>query len=222
MGLTESRLADINFQQIKFESEHPCWMTTGYKELSFNQGGPFLNENLLESAGDEIGKYFKSISFEPIILEVCAGNGLASYYLRTNILNHVSCPMISTDLYSYPNNLTYLTSNMSNSEHIVNGDYDSGKAVEKFGDDANTLLLISPPPGMYVDYFAISKWENIPGRRYILYIGELGASDGGEGMYRYMLESKIWKLEVRKMLSIGLDCFGGQVEKELFIFSKMN
>jgi hypothetical protein len=213
MGLAESRLDTINFDEINHQINCPVWTDSKYKNLSFNHGGPFLNPDTLQKAGQKISDFFKNNSFTPHILEVCAGNGNSSFIILQEILKNNSCTIISTDLYNYPN---------QEINHIVISDYDSGKAVDKFGDNANTLLLISPPPGMYADYFAISKWEKLIGHRYIIYIGELGASDGGEGMYRYMLESKIWKLELRYMLSLNSDYFGGNVEKELFIFSKMN
>jgi hypothetical protein len=212
MGLTESRLSSINTGVINFELINPSWKLHDYKNLHFNQGGPFLDESCLIIAGQKIGEFFKNISFEPHILEVCAGNGKSSFIIRIEILNFIDCPMISTDLYHYDN---------IDSSHIVNSNIDSSNAVDLYGEDTNTLLLVSPPPGFYVDYFAISKWEKLSGERYILYLGELGASDGGEGMYKYMLESPIWKLELRYMLSKNVDCFGSPVEKELFIFSKM-
>jgi hypothetical protein len=213
MGLAESRMDSINVDEINRQMNTPVWTSPKYKDFYFNQGGPFLRPETLYKAGENIGDFFKSISFTPHILEVCAGNGNSSFIILQEILKKFSCTIISTDLYNYDNN---------NSSHIVKSNYDSGKAVDSFGIDTNTLLLISPPPGMYADYFAISKWEKLPGTRFILYVGELGASDGGEGMYRYMMESTIWKLDFRNMLSFDNDMFGGRVEKELFIFSKIN
>ena len=90
--------------------------------------------------------------------------------------------------------------------------------------------MICPPPGSidtenfvgscYGDYFACKKFiatkkgEN----KYIIFVGELGASDGSDGMYLYMLTHTRLKLLGRKMIQKGLDNFGGPLEKEVFLF----
>jgi hypothetical protein len=84
--------------------------------------------------------------------------------------------------------------------------------------------MISPPPNNYsnyADYFAIKEWAKVPTAKLFIFIGELGASDGSEGLYDYMIEDNMdWKLDCRKMLYHGYDNMGGDVEKELFIFTK--
>ena len=97
----------------------------------------------------------------------------------------------------------------------------SEKAVIKYGKEVNVLLLISPLPNNYMDYYAIKEFELIGGK-YIVYIGELGASDGGEGMYNYMINESSWKLLSRDLLLKTRDIlFGGDVEKEIFLFENI-
>jgi hypothetical protein len=211
MGLEQSRFAKLDFDKISHQIDNPKWNETTYRDEHFNNGGPFIPTFRLLYAGRNIGKFFSQINVQPKILEVCAGNGQASFSLKDGIQEHIQCSIISTDLYQY---------DQQHPEHTVLHNFDSKRAVVNYGSETNTLLLISPPPDQYVDYFAISEWEKLPGCRYVIYIGELGASDGAEGMYRYMLESSIWTNPLRIMISKGTDIFGGYVEKELFIFVK--
>lgn len=87
--------------------------------------------------------------------------------------------------------------------------------------------MVSPPPVTekdefgYADYFAIKQWTNIPSTKYIIIVGELGASDGSAGMYKYMLENEIWALKCREKVLFKIDeIFGGTIEKEVFIFDR--
>jgi hypothetical protein len=61
----------------------------------------------------------------------------------------------------------------------------------------------------------------VPSAKYIIFVGELGASDGSSGMYLYMLHNTIWKLEIRETISDVPDVFGGIIEKEVFIFKRV-
>jgi len=77
-------------------------------------------------------------------------------------------------------------------------------------------MAISP---VYGDYFACRDFiKNIDREKYIVFIGELGASDGSEGMYLYLLEKPMLTCSSRIMIYLGKDSFGGNLEKELFIF----
>ena len=122
-------------------------------------------------------------------------------------------------------------------------------AVEKYGKTCNVLLLISPPPYTersvlnlyendqmgysdklkdlgYGDYYACKDFikqtlenntDDVPKR--IIFIGELGASDGSSGMYKFLMENNSLKLELRELLNgPNKDIFGGSIFKELFIF----
>ena len=87
-------------------------------------------------------------------------------------------------------------------------------------------MMVSPPPEslddnpLYGDYFTIREWTNVESAKLFIFIGEMGASDGSEGLYYYMTNHPVWKLDYRKMLYSCEDILGGPCEKELFIFVK--
>ncbi len=58
----------------------------------------------------------------------------------------------------------------------------------------------------------------IPQQKFIIFVGELGASYGTEGMYKYMLDHPNLNLILRHIILFTKDVFGGNCEKELFIF----
>lgn len=107
------------------------------------------------------------------------------------------------------------------------------ESIRQFGADVNTLMLISPVPSGnftegqpcdqgYSDYFAARDFINMKkeskNKNYIIFAGELGASDGSEGMYKYMMEHPNLTLELRNDVHCWTDFIGGITEKELFIF----
>ena len=141
------------------------------------------------------------------ILEVGAGNG---WHTKNIIEKYPFLNIISTD---------YLVPDVC--YHKVKK-YLSHEAVKFFKNKFNALLLISPPPGIdiYVDYYAIKEYElqQSTKKKIVIFIGELGASDGGRGMYHYMIHNSQWKLIYRKVVDEGTDPFGGPYYKEIFIF----
>ena len=84
------------------------------------------------------------------------------------------------------------------------------------------IFCLSPPPqNNYADYFCIREFEKMNDTTLLIFIGELGASDGSDGLYKYLLlDTNYWKLDKREMLFLGKDMFDGNIEKELFIFKK--
>jgi hypothetical protein len=162
----------------------------------------------------------------PKILEIGAGNGIATQLIKNHIISKINDILyIATDL----------RSNIENLEII--GDLTSVDAVQTFGDETNILLFISPPPYSipvelndkgysgklhgYMDYFAIKEWTKLISSeydRYIIYVGELGASDGSTGMYRYMMTHRMWRCMLRDIIVERTDMFGGPLIKEIFIF----
>lgn len=140
------------------------------------------------------------------ILEVGAGSG---WHTKNIISKFPFLNIISTD-YIIPEVCYYKVDQ-----------YLSHQAVKEFEGQFHALLLISPPPNIYVDYYAIKEYElqKTKKRKIVIYIGELGASDGGRGMYKYMLENPIWKLIHRKVLNESVDPLGGPCIKELFVFT---
>ena len=55
----------------------------------------------------------------------------------------------------------------------------------------------------------------------LVFIGELGASDGSDGLYDYLVNGGMWNLMCREMLDCSVDLLGGPCEKELFIFQSV-
>jgi hypothetical protein len=71
------------------------------------------------------------------------------------------------------------------------------------------------PPLSYADYYAIKPFDKKD--NYVIYIGEMGASDGGKGVYKYMHDE--WEL-VYKNPVFYMMCGTQQwlFIKELFLF----
>ncbi len=119
-----------------------------------------------------------------------------------------------------------MDNNPDDFEFPLSGGINCVEGVQKYSqDNYNILMMISPPPNHYsnyADYFAIKEWEKVvDGIKLFIFIGELGASDGSEGLYDYMIENNMyWQVDCRKMLYHGIDGMGGDVEKELFIFTR--
>ena len=73
----------------------------------------------------------------------------------------------------------------------------------------------------YGDYYACKDFigQTESGmKKQIVFIGELGASDGSPGMYNYMLRHPRLKLSLRKVLYKRNYPVFGPVEKEVFVF----
>jgi hypothetical protein len=193
----------------------------------------------MELAGKIIGNYLSlSIRFDGIlennvcILDPLAANGVASKIIYDQIkekIPHVK--YISSDIQN-------LSNMMSSKSLNVEFEIDCVDSIIKHQESANVLLLACPPPYSYknsqtqninaneeptgfVDYFAIKKWTEI-GKKYLIYIGEMGFSDGTSGMYYYMLNHPVWKLEYRKVIIEKEDLFGRLIKKEIFIFKNKN
>jgi hypothetical protein len=205
------------------------WNREFISQIGLNKsvkGYTTLSKNILNIAGVYIKSYFKSIKLDDNlkILEPFAGNGVASKIIHAKLLELDSNIVLkSTDV----QNLTDCVDEFS---HPVEFGLNSVQTIEKYKNDGfNVLMMISPPPNGtkgeeifgYGDYFAIKNFHQLDSSKYLFFIGELGASDGSEGMYQYLLdENSFWELKFRELLYSGDDFFGGKVEKELFIFKK--
>lgn len=147
-------------------------------------------------------------------LEVGAGNGYNSKILHDALVEaskerKIEVKYVATDLYEHPcRGLAVLP------------DLPSDKAVEKFGADSDILILMSPPNGIYMDYYAIFPFQAQSKRpRFLLFVGELGAADGGLGMHYFLLGPKSqWTLVSRTLVEKHTDIFGGDCEKEALLF----
>ena len=231
MGLEQSREAklpeDIDEQ---YQIYQPNWNAQAIGAISLNKsakGKTTLKKQTLCYAGELICNYFETqpdvITLK--VLEPFAGNGVASKIIH-NKLSKLNSNIIikSTDVQD-------LSEFVDESSHPVEFGINSVDTIRKYSADGyNVLMMISPPPATtsptvksdYADYFAIKAWEQVPTAKYICFIGELGASDGCEGLYDYMcVDNKTWLLDCREMLVRTTDITGGPCEKELFIFKRI-
>ena len=186
-----------------------------------------LGPGTLSKAGKLTAEYFslhdknkKNLK----ILEVMAGNCVASKIMCDSLSPYIDMSnWISTDMITCPTRIKSIPFVPCNPV----------EAVQKFGPMSDLLLMISPSPYPvykensenkdlgYGDYYAVHDYiaqAEHKECKHIIIIGELGASDGSEGMYKYILNHENLKLVVREILYTGKDIFGGMVEKELFIF----
>jgi hypothetical protein len=229
MGVESSRCISLpsNINDEDFRKEIICnWNTNNSSQKQFNiqqQHPQYVtsNVNTLIEAGEHIKKFFEKIpKFEIKILEIMCGNGCASNWVYFSMKSLNISKWIMTDLFDW--NKKELTHPFEFEQ------LNSVDAVEKFGGDSNVLLMISPPPTTetdrcgFGDYYAcydfILQTKKQNKTKFIIFVGELGASDGSTGMYKYMIENPDLKLLVREMLLLRKDIFGGNCEKELFIF----
>lgn len=223
MGLESSRSKLIPDDIDSFESQlKKQWHITHMKDSNNTRQGVYeslmgLQREYMSNVGTGIRDFFEKDGIKNLrILEVMAGNCLSSLAIKSIIGDYVSL-WTRTDIGNYSKLSVQL---------------DTIDAVKTYGDESNLLLLVSPPPGIfgpldgesvayYGDYFACKKFIETKkdSDKYIIFVGELGASDGSEGMYRYLLEHPRLRLCTRKlMLPNQRDFMGGPLECELFIF----
>ena len=156
------------------------------------------------------------------VLEIMSGNCAASEIFR--MCNQYIRTMVSTDIIDYETRKQI--------DGIVFERRDPIDAIERFGREADVLLVISPPPASkefmdtenfcgYADYYAYHDFieQTLEGEtKYIVVVGELGASDGSIGTYKYLTEHPYLTLKVREILEESSNGFGGLIQKEIFIF----
>lgn len=240
MGLEVSRAESLPSDiDSKYEFFKNSWRTKKYLEKSVNQQKKYkstLSKDTLTKAGLAIGQFITDNNLSLSILEVMAGNGVGSKLVFDTITNFNSTSLSAITLWKATDlrDWSDIMSDQINGKISIEFNIDSVDVVIKYGSEYNTLLMISPPPahfdshnqtktetdGGYADYFAIKQWTQLENSKYIIIVGELGASDGSIGMYEYMMKHKVWKLRVRKLLHKSTDIFGGPCEKEIFIFEK--
>jgi len=213
-------------------------LSEGYHRAQYTDTKSTMHESNINKIGVHIANFFQDKKFKEVnILELMAGNCAASSIIHNSIkiiLQGIEYSWMATDAITYPTRIST----------IPFKECDTVTAVKNFGEQSNILLLISPPPCTdindydteskeskeskdtkslgYADYYAIHDYvdQMISGQeKYIIFGGELGASDGSTGMYRYLMEHKNMKLVERHMLSHDQSIFGDPVEKELFIFA---
>lgn len=227
--------AAVSEAKVDLEAEtknrtHLFYREPEYAARSCNvvpKGRGFLN---IKPAMKDIVSWLLAIG-DISILEVGAGSGYSSELLRRALIaSGKKIKYVATDLYKHP--------------HRYFAGMDTGLAsevaVRRYYHRFNVLVIIAPPPNtVYLDYYAIKELEilhdrasdNRPcpmaesgrytrGPRYLLYVGEIGYSDGGKGMHHYMLSSESrWKLVANTMLpSMMVDIFGESERKGVYLF----
>ncbi len=231
MGLEQSRQenlpGNISTSLLAYAQYWSADYLSNFKTNKSEKSRATLSDKTLNLAGEHICKFLTKTNLSLIkILEPFAGNGFASKIIYNNLVSKFPDVIIkSTDVQD-------LTEYVDENSHPVEFNLNSVQTIEKFKFGGfNVLMMISPPPlypifgtkkyAGYADFWALEKFYEVSTGKYFIFIGELGASDGSEGMYKYLLgpESK-WKLELRVMLYKTTDITGGSCEKELFIFSK--
>lgn len=204
MGVEASRSVQLDLEKETKQRTIKFWNSSDYNGYDTSRSGSCMEIEGLAHAGRLLAES-NVLNADTRILEVCAGNGHASNIVLNELKKlYPSLVITKTDRLEFPG-VTKLLSH---------------EAVHEYGATHNCLLLISPPPNTYVDYYAIKPFESLSGHRIVVFIGELGASDGGSGMYHYMMHQSSWTLAKRFAIRTYRDIFGMPVEKELFIFTK--
>lgn len=188
---------------------------------------PTLSTRIVENVGCLLEKTFRDKTIR--VLEVMAGFCTSSKIIYNCLSESVVIESWKcTDLFNYDIELE---------NNIEFEQLNSIDAVDKYGKSSNVLLMVSPPPGggnsdkiidvnsskfeVYGDYYACRNYININKEeydKYIVFVGELGASDGSEGMYNFLIENKNLKLIQRDVVYQSTDVYGGDIIKELFVF----
>ena len=236
MGAESSRSSSLprNIDDYR-ELIKSYWNSTKYQDNVVNNAEhTTIDIDKLIYAGYLLSNYFHNNKFTTInILEIGCGSGLASRIIYEQLTSKNNINMISTELQS-----TGDTSH--NNIHFEYG-IDSIDAVQKYGEYCNVLMMISPPPGgletsyikspaditsdnaFYMDYFAVNDFYHMKKKLfhdlYVVIIGELGASDGTIGIYKYFFDQdSIWTNIYKKDIDKYKDMFGCDCTKTLYIF----
>ena len=224
MGVESSRMLkmnseveDKNFREKKIQE----WIKFNYLEMSHNKmqtntSFSTMVELTLCNAGKKFNNFLNREGYDKLnFLEVGSGNRKATHFFTKEFLNHISA-LKTTDIVPYE----------TDHPEIDFDNIHSVDAVFKYGDWTNVLLLISPLPAShkdlyaYSDYYACYDFINNENNKdkFIVFVGELGASDGTIGMYDYLINNNKLDLCERQMVRFSKDVIGGNVEKEIFIF----
>lgn len=185
-----------------------------------------LHASILQIAGNKIKTFFNNTypELKLNVLDIMCGNCAASKMIFDEIAD-LTTQWISTDIINWnKNNIPEL---------FVFEQMNTVDSIVKFGLQSNVLLIVSPPPAHlntqkinecsgFGDYFAcydfIAQTLECKQQKFIIFVGELGASDGTEGMYNYMNTHPNLLLIERSMVHIRPSVSGDNVEKELFVY----
>jgi len=178
------------------------------------------------------------------ILEVMSGNGEAAEHIISTLLQMgiTISSYKSTDVITSPVRRNLELGNDENGNPIFSFDQcDTIDAITRHGTVSNTLLMISPSPTKppeseeslvgirdkaigLADYYACNEYikqtsslEGVNREKYIIIVGELGASDGTIGIYKYLMEHPNLKLIYKNRILFGPAVVWGAAIKEVYI-----
>jgi hypothetical protein len=222
-------------------------LSEGYHRAQYTDTKSTMHESNINKIGVHIANFFQDKKFkEVIILELMAGNCAASSIIHDKIkitLQGIEYSWIATDVITYPTRISTIRFKECDTVDAVKNFGEQSNilllispppCVDIHEVDIHEVDIhevdiheydAESKDGKnlgYADYYAIHDYvdQMISGQeKYIIFGGELGASDGSTGMYRYLMEHKNMKLVERHMLSHDQSIFGDPVEKELFIFA---
>lgn len=204
MGADMSQHKRVNFAEVTQNRTLKYWETMeeiiGYSMLNSQHANCSTDGTSVQNALPYLKEYFcnKDVS----ILEIGSGNGYATKIVAECLDKRI----IATDYIDHAPKYYDIISGLL-----------SHDAVKQYS--TNVLLMICPPPlnDTYMCYYAIEEFKG----NVLVFIGELGAGDGEEGLYLYLMESDVWQCVVRKVVRTFRDISGCESKKELFIFERI-
>ncbi len=207
MGAELSQNIVVDFEKITNNRQNKPWESLINDKLfkTFMVNKENSGTTNITPALSIINMVFKSFKHELNILEVGSGNGFNTSMV-SNLDNIKS--LTATDMLKYENTYYCIEQKLS---HI---------AVQEYEEEIDILLMISPPPMGLMDYYAIKEYEikNQKRTKYLMFLGELGASDGSEGIYHYLMKGSEWRLLHEQSYHVGVDIYGGQCIKKVYFF----
>ena len=219
----------INLPEFK-ENMTKCWTETIINKDIVNNHQennelPTLPVPVVMKAGKILSDKLVSLNKKDIaVLEIMAGNCSGSRILLNTIKQKINVKKwITTDIIDFKKSIKETEIDFFKLNGL--------ESVKKFYDKVDILLLMCPPPNKIImnncvnpmalcDYYSIVDFINlnIGKDKLIVFISEMGASSGTEGLYHFMLTNDKIKLIHREMLISGYNQFG-IVEMEIFIFT---
>jgi hypothetical protein len=185
---------------------------------------PTLPIELVMKAGKILSEKLVSMEKSDLtVLEIMAGNCSGSRILFNTVAKKtIIKKWIATDIIDYKKTIR--------EKEFEFHKFHGLESVRTFP-DSDILLMMCPPPNKVAngncvnsmslcDYYSIREFIDFnKGKdKLIVFISEMGASSGTEGLYNFMLTNPEIKLIHREMLMSGYNQYG-LIEMEIFIFS---
>jgi hypothetical protein len=201
-----TRDEEIDLEKATNNRTYEFWKANEFQNYNKMMAVRYQEKPPIEQIVSTVKQYIQEQQLEKsTILEIGSGDGF-----KTKIFQQSwTIPIIATDILE-------LTPSYYNVEKMP-----SHEAVKKYDGKFDILLMVYPLPGVYMDYYAIKEFElskNSSKPKHLIYVGELGAADGGPGMYNYLLNHADWKLQKRVVFDAFKDIFDMPSAREIFIF----